>query len=437
MSGRVVAHQTNLGAKRPLDAFFVVPGTHDSREATPRKERRHFGRRIDWRIEVVGRHRGLAKRCTQRVANHDRLPAHGRHGEIEGLRKIEAGHVRRKENVWPDRRVEIRFADVACDAGDALANQVAGERLRRTLEIGLLIAPGTDLPARRRLLHRPPVGADEHRRQCAGHERVLKLSHPNRRVVRSPRVIPEHVRLADQHLACLDRAPPCPSSPTASSRSAAACSHALPTGLSDALMSRTKRPSVAGRTAALDQSHHVVGRVGVEPCHQKDVAVLVTERGRLAQRAIAEEIRIGLWAWRARAPPAIGRAVQERELRIDRRDRSVATGRSHHSQRDSLCQDDVEDAIEGGIARQPTGNRRLDTELIGLRGNRLGRCRRACYSSLRTCSAGTPRPRAYSSAMRTESAFAALATTSTFAPVCARAVAARSTTATSARPIRE
>src|SRR5688500_11961315 len=68
-----------------------------------------------------------AERGRERIADDDPLPTEVREGEVVGLGERKTRYVRREQHVGSNGCIEERLRDVRSDAGDALANEVAGE----------------------------------------------------------------------------------------------------------------------------------------------------------------------------------------------------------------------------------------------------------------------------------------------------------------------
>jgi hypothetical protein len=101
------------------------------RQLAPRKERRHLGGGVDWWIRLVGAEGGVRKGRGQRITQHNGLPTQVRQRGIERFGEVAAAGVSRKQNVGSNGGVEIRLVDVSGRAGDAGANQIRNQRLRR------------------------------------------------------------------------------------------------------------------------------------------------------------------------------------------------------------------------------------------------------------------------------------------------------------------
>ena len=92
----------------------------------------------------------------------------------------------------------------------AFSNDVAQQRLGRSAEVGLSVLPIAKRPLRRRLPERSSIRADEHRCERSGNESEIETPSLDRRIVRSPRKVPEH-RFDARHngRARLERDPIC------------------------------------------------------------------------------------------------------------------------------------------------------------------------------------------------------------------------------------
>ena len=88
--------------------------------------------------------RMCSKRGTERVAQHDRLPAQMRHGGVKRLREVQAFEIRRKQDVWADRGVQIRLRHVTRSARHPVVDEISGQGLARTPEwtSRALLSPG-------------------------------------------------------------------------------------------------------------------------------------------------------------------------------------------------------------------------------------------------------------------------------------------------------
>ena len=128
---------------------------------------------------------GPRKRRAERIANDNGLPAQKGHRQIERFGKVESGNVRRKQNLRTDRRVKERFVDVRRNACDAVAYQIARERLKASAEYRAA-ARAAWLPVGRRLRERPAIGADEHAADRARAELEAEAAKLIARVVGTP-----------------------------------------------------------------------------------------------------------------------------------------------------------------------------------------------------------------------------------------------------------
>ncbi len=112
------------------------------------------------------------------IAQHNRLPAQIRHRRVERFREVQALEIRRKQDVGPDRGVEIRLRYVTRGAGYAVVDEISGQRLARTPERTRRAVVVARHPLGRRLLERAGVRTHEHRRERARDECHLKVANP-------------------------------------------------------------------------------------------------------------------------------------------------------------------------------------------------------------------------------------------------------------------
>src|ERR1039457_1518983 len=294
---------------------------------------------------------------TQRISQHDSLPAQKLQRQIVALRQGAAFIIRRQQVVGARTSHQIGLVNVAGCPGGALVDQIGRHSLRRARPKVQSILPRGVEPVVGRLLHGAPAGGNELGRNRAGQPLESQPAPLAILVVRSPRRVADHILLAVQHILRLVQ------------------NHAAGgeknRGVAQPVLSLVirVRTQVDDELAAIrrlerpvDHSLHVVEAVCGQPGDQ------VNRKLRVAERHVAlSEERIGHRAL-ALVLHALEFGVEQRQFRIDRSllglvDLSL---RAHDLERNSQGGGNVEHALHQAGLVQAGGHGSFDLRHVSL-----------------------------------------------------------------------
>ena len=198
------------------------------------------------------------------------------------------------------------------------------------------------------------------------------MPQPNRRVVRAPRVVAEHLALLRddlrrfvQHHTFAEPLRPKPLRRRAHPRIAAAVDERR-------AFVQHETPVAHRRSAFVNHGFDVANRVAVETGDEIDVVAVVRERLDGVDRGRAGEVRVGHES-RHRRHPSGAPAIEKRQLRVDTRRRPCSSPRACDANRHAFREDNVQDAVVGAGRRYAFPDRLLDLRFVDAACDRLGR----------------------------------------------------------------